>query len=71
MRVMRFRSGYRGFFGFGSNGGGELLAFDLRDGEPYPIVIVPLIPLDPNEAIQIARSFDELRELIGKPYRVT
>jgi hypothetical protein len=24
-----------GLWGFGSNGGGELLAFDLRGGEPY------------------------------------
>jgi hypothetical protein len=32
----------RGFVGFGSNGGGELLAFDLRGEEPYPIVMVPL-----------------------------
>jgi hypothetical protein len=57
-----------GFFGFGSNGGGELLAFDLRDGEPYPIIIVDFVSMDPSEAVQIATSFDELRELIGKPY---
>ncbi len=55
-----------GFFGFGSNGGGELLAFDLRSGEPYPIVTVPFIPMDLQEAVTIASSFEELRNLIGK-----
>src|SRR4029453_3043958 len=28
-----------GFFGFGSNGGGELFAFDVRRGAPYLIVM--------------------------------
>jgi len=55
-----------GFFGFGSNGGGELLAFDLRGGEPYPIVTVPFVPMDLQEAVRIASSFEELREFIGK-----
>ena len=60
-----------GFSGFGSSGGGELLAFDLREGEPYPIVMVPFTSLDPSDVIRIAKSFDELRELIGKPYMET
>jgi hypothetical protein len=60
-----------GFFGFGSSGGGELLAFDARNAEPYPIVMVPFIPMDPKAAVQIARSFEELRGLIGKPYPET
>ena len=55
-----------GFFGFGSNGGGELLAFDVRGEEPYPVAMVPFIPLDPREAVQIAGSFDEIRDSIGK-----
>ena len=69
--VMSSNAGYSvpeflpGFFGFGSNGGGELLAFDLRGEEPYPIVMVPFIGMDPKEAVRIARSFDELRALIG------
>jgi hypothetical protein len=75
--VISFNAGYEigkwlpGFFGFGSNGGGELLAFDLREGEPYPIVMVPFIGMDHTEAIRISTSFDELRELIGKPYAET
>jgi SMI1/KNR4 family protein SUKH-1 len=60
-----------GFFGFGSSGGGELLAFDARESEPYPIVMVPFIPMDPKQAVRIAYSFEELRDLIGKPYPET
>jgi hypothetical protein len=58
-----------GFFGFGSNGGGELLAFDVRTHEPYPIVMVPFIPLEVREAVQIAGSFQELRDFIGRPFQ--
>jgi SMI1/KNR4 family protein SUKH-1 len=54
-----------GFFGFASNGGGELLAFDVRGGEPYSIVMVPFVPMDIEHAVPIASSFDELRNLIG------
>jgi hypothetical protein len=60
-----------GFFGFGSNGGGELFAFDARGAEPYPIVMVPFITMDPDDAVAIAHSFEELRTLIGKPYPET
>jgi hypothetical protein len=55
-----------GFFGFASNGGGELLAFDIRGSEPFPVVMVPFIPMDAREAVQIACSFDELQLSIGK-----
>src|SRR5512139_3305998 len=40
-KVMEFNQGYEvetnapGFFGFGSNGGGEMLAFDMRGGKPW------------------------------------
>ena len=70
--VVALNAGYRlaeflpGFFGFGSNGGGELLALDTRGPEPFPVVMVPFIPMEAQEAKQIARSFDELRPLIGK-----
>jgi hypothetical protein len=32
---------------------------------------VPFIPMDPKEAVQIANSFDELREFIGTPFKET
>jgi len=60
-----------GFFGFGSSGGGALLAFDVRVQEPYPIVMVPFIPLEAQKAVQIAGSFDELRDFIGRVFRET
>lgn len=55
-----------GFFGFASNGGGELLAFDARGPEPFPIVRVPFIPMDSKETVRIACSFEEMQALIGK-----
>jgi hypothetical protein len=54
-----------GFFGFGSSGGGELLAFDTRQGEPYSIVAIPFIPLDADEALLVASSFSQFQALLG------
>lgn len=54
-----------GFFGFGSNGGGELLAFDARGAQPFPIVMIPFIPMEEGEAVRIADSFSELQTKIG------
>ena len=56
-----------GFWGFGSSGGGELLAFDARNGAPYPVVMVPFIPMNAKHAVQIAASFMEFRQFIGRP----
>lgn len=55
-----------GFFGFGSDGGGELFAFDTRNGQPYPIVAVPFIPMDTSLAIPVSSSFAHLQKLIGQ-----
>lgn len=55
-----------GFFGFGSSGGGELFAFDMRvDGEPQ-VVMVPFIPMAASEARTVAPSFEELRQHFGR-----
>ena len=54
------------FFGFASNGGGELLAFDTRDGEPYPVVMIPFIPLDVEESIVVAADFDDVLSRAGR-----
>lgn len=53
-----------GFLGFGSNGGGELLAFDTRT-EPWRICMVPFIPMEEAEAIEIAPDFAALARLFG------
>jgi hypothetical protein len=55
-----------GFFGFGSNGGGELLAFDHRGSAPWPIVMIPMIPMDSKEAIQVAPDFISLLTAFGR-----
>jgi hypothetical protein len=54
-----------GLFGFGSNGGGECLAFDLRDAGAECIVMVPFIGMDLKEAIVIAENFDQFALLVG------
>ncbi len=43
---------------FGSDGGGEAFAFD-RQRPGQPVVMVPFIPLDRSDAIDIAPGFDE------------
>ncbi len=45
----------RGFTGFGSSGGGEMLAFDGQGR----IVMIPFVGMDPNEAVLIAESWDQ------------
>ncbi len=70
--VISLNSGYcvpefvPGLWGFGSNGGGELLAFDLRGAEPYPIVRVPFIPMELSEAVRISDSFEDFRRHVGR-----
>ena len=53
------------YAGFGSDGGGELLAF-TSSGE---VVVVPFIPMDASEARIIALSFRQLAALFGRHAR--
>jgi hypothetical protein len=55
----------QGFMAFGTNGGGELLAFDTRRGQPYAVVAVPFIPMQAEDALRIADSFEEFCTLMG------
>ena len=57
-----------GFFGFGSSGGGELLAFDTQSGEPCKIVMIPFIPMSAKEAVVIAKDFEEFIRAIGRDF---
>ncbi len=50
------------FWGFGSSGGGEMLAFD-RDGA---IFMIPFIPMDRKDAVKIAQSWQEFETKIVK-----
>lgn len=49
-----------GFFGFGDAGGGDFFAFDTRGSQPWPIVSIPFVPMNPEDAIAVADSFAEL-----------
>ncbi len=55
-----------GYFGFASSGGGELLGFDCRQGEPYKVVKIPFIPMIESEAVIIAKDFEEFIRAIGR-----
>ena len=55
-----------GFFGFGSSGGGELLAFDLRGAKPWPVVMIPFDVLEEDFAIKIAADFLAFADAIGR-----
>jgi hypothetical protein len=73
--VLESNQGYKvdkelpGFFGFGSNGGGELLAFDTRSPQPWKIVIVPFIPLQERYALVVAESFEQFVKAMGHESR--
>jgi SMI1 / KNR4 family (SUKH-1) len=70
--VHRFHEEYEvpryapGLLAFASNGGGELLAFDLRNGPPYPIVSVPCIGMTLKEARLVAADFESFVYLLGR-----
>ena len=62
---------FRQFFGklfvIGGNGGGEAVAFDLRESEPYPLVSFDMANTNLAESVwPIAPSFDAALELIGR-----
>jgi hypothetical protein len=71
-KVLEMNRGYAvneflpGFFGFGSNGGGELLALDLRSGPPFRVVMVPFIPMDVDEAVTVSETFAEFLHRLGR-----
>ncbi len=57
-----------GYFCFGSNGGSELLAFDMENGRPLKVVMIPLIPMSAKEAEVIANSFEKFIRAIGRDF---
>jgi hypothetical protein len=56
---------YPGYFGFGSNGGGEMLAFEVIDGRCGQVAMLAFIG---GEPIVIADSFAQFIASIGIPY---
>lgn len=53
-----------GILMFGSNGGGEGFAFDLRQ-KAMTIVMVPFIGMDLQQAVQIADTFSNFLKKLG------
>ncbi len=51
-----------GFLGFGTNGGGEMLAFD----EKGVVYALPMIGMEPRYAEKVAESWTEFRKRIRK-----
>jgi hypothetical protein len=57
---------FPGFVIFGSNGGGEYIAFDTRGSTPWPIVFIDMCNIDLEESVsQLAADFDVFLGLIG------
>ncbi|HEY1011971.1 MAG TPA: SMI1/KNR4 family protein, partial [Herpetosiphonaceae bacterium] len=71
-QVMEQNAGYElarwvpGFFGIGSSGGGELIAFDTRQAPPWPVCAIPWIPLDEQDMLVIAPDFMAFLALTGQ-----
>ena len=55
-----------GFFGFGSNGGGELFAFKTADIIPFPIYMIPFIVMSEEDAVLIAQDFEAFNCAVGR-----
>ena len=46
-----------GFFGFGDDGGPDMVGFDTRRGEPYPVCAVPFAPMEWEAAMGTLPDF--------------
>ncbi len=57
---------FPGFFVFGTSGGGDYIAFDLRTSEPWPIVSIDMTNIDLAESVDmIAVDFSSFLAQIG------
>jgi hypothetical protein len=57
---------FPGFFVFGSNGGGEYIAFDVRSRRPWPVVAIDMTNIDLSESVEfIADNFGSFLRLVG------
>jgi SMI1/KNR4 family protein SUKH-1 len=61
-----YQSEFEGMFIFGSNGGGETIALDMRGQEPWPVVMVDCIAGMESARI-VAPSIDDFIKAIGLP----
>lgn len=61
----RFREWVPGLVLFGSDGGGEFYAFDMRGKDPK-VVMVTMIPLNLENAVEAGSSFLDFLERLAK-----
>lgn len=61
-----YLSEFKGLFIFGSNGGGETIALDIRGHEPWPVVMMDCIA-GMDSIRSVATSIDEFLLPIGLP----
>ncbi|WP_454688511.1 SMI1/KNR4 family protein [Achromobacter aloeverae] len=62
----RYKEFFADFFVFGGNGGGELIAFDMRVDAPWPIVAIDMTNIDLEESVaSVAPDFEKFVEMIG------
>lgn len=70
--VVAYNQGYKvdeflpGWFAIGSNGGGEMLAIRKQDGSPCPVYMVPFIPMEESDAVQITHDFEMFAMALGR-----
>ena len=70
--VVSYNDGYKveeflpGYFAIGSSGGGEMLAIRKADGSPCPVYMVPFIPMEESDAVQIASDFEMFAMALGR-----
>jgi hypothetical protein len=53
-----------GFVGFGDNGGPDMVGFDTRRGEPYPVCAVPFAPMVWEDALGEVADFGAFIRLL-------
>ena len=67
MEQKRHEEFFPGFIMIGSNGGGEYVAFDIRESAPWPVVAIDMTNINLAESVQeIAPNFSAFSEMIGK-----
>ena len=65
-RVGDYEEFFARFFVFGSNGGGEFIAFDMRADAPWPVVAIDMTNIDLEESVAaIAPDFEKFVAMIG------
>jgi hypothetical protein len=66
-REQTFAEFFPGFFVFGSNGAGELFAFDLRVANPWPVVALDSANCDLRDTVlSVAKNFDAFMGVLGQ-----